>query len=421
VAGTRLRPPVPAPPPLRPYLNFQKLPARALGAVRRVVEGDDDYRERVAAVATEELVGRSGWLWLHRPEGWEEELDAVVATESAQEAEEDAARSERTAARRLEAAEAATRRAVAALAAAESELTAEHTRRIEADSARSKVERRAQQLEVELSGARRRLTEAEQAVAAGEARAAAAEASAADAASRLAIAEGRRDEAEARARVAEAQLELSQRDAPEAVAPPGGLAPVADAEALADALREAGAALAAAARALEGPVEAPCPPHVTPGLVPPARRARRSPLRLPGGVQADSMEAALHLLRQPGILLVVDGYNAAKLGWPDLALPLQRERLLDALEELVARHRPHVRVVFDGADVTRLPSVRRGVRVEFSPPGVKADDVIVDLVEALPARQPVVVATNDGEVRQGARAGGANVISSDQLLAAARR
>jgi hypothetical protein len=412
---------VPAPPALRPYLNFQKLPARALGVVRRVVEADDDYRERVASVATEDLVGRPSWLWLHRPEGWEDELDAVVASESAQEAEEDAARSERTAARRLEAAEATARRAVAALAAVQSELAAEHGRRVEAESSRSKVERRAQQLEVELTGARRRLTEGEQAVAAAEARAAAAEAGAADSASRLAMMEARRDEAEARARLAEAQLELAQREPSEPVLPSSRVTPVADAEALADALREAGAALAAAARALEGPVEAPCPPHVTPDPPTRVRRARRNPLRLPGGVQADSVEAALHLLRQPGVLLVVDGYNAAKLGWPDLALPLQRERLLDALEELVARHRPHVRVVFDGADVTRLPSVRRGVRVDFSPPGVKADDVIVELVGSLPTSQPVVVATNDGEVREGSRAGGANVISSDQLLAAARR
>ena len=50
-----------------------------------------------------------------------------------------------------------------------------------------------------------------------------------------------------------------------------------------------------------------------------------------------------------------------------------------------------------------------------------ADDVIVELVSSLPADRPVVVATNDGEVRAGARAGGANVISSEQLLAVARR
>jgi rRNA-processing protein FCF1 len=61
------------------------------------------------------------------------------------------------------------------------------------------------------------------------------------------------------------------------------------------------------------------------------------------------------------------------------------------------------------------------MHVEFSPPGVPADDVIVDLVATIPADRPVIVATNDNEVRAGARRGGANVISSQQLLAAARR
>jgi predicted RNA-binding protein with PIN domain len=138
-------------------------------------------------------------------------------------------------------------------------------------------------------------------------------------------------------------------------------------------------------------------------------------------VLAESAEAATHLVRVPGILVVVDGYNVAKLGWPDQPLPVQRERLLDALDELVVRHGPQVQVVFDGADVLPLPAGRRMVRVAFSPAGVTADDVIVDLVAQLPPEQAVVVASNDGEVRAGARAGGANVLSSGQLLAVARR
>jgi predicted RNA-binding protein with PIN domain len=136
---------------------------------------------------------------------------------------------------------------------------------------------------------------------------------------------------------------------------------------------------------------------------------------------ADTVEAATHLVRQSGVLLVVDGYNAAKRGWPDDTLAVQRERLLDALEELVARHGTSVHVVFDGADLWTAPAGRRHLRIEFSPAGVSADDVIVELVGSLPADRPVVVATNDGEVRAGARAGGANVISSEQLLAVARR
>ncbi len=145
------------------------------------------------------------------------------------------------------------------------------------------------------------------------------------------------------------------------------------------------------------------------------------PLALPGGVWADAPEAALHLVKSPGVLLVVDGYNVAKLGWPGLALADQRSRVLDALDELAARYGTDVHVVFDGADVGPVATGRRYLRVEFSPAGVTADEVIVRLAEDLPVERPVVVATNDGEVRAGARAAGANIVSSEQLLAIARR
>jgi predicted RNA-binding protein with PIN domain len=138
-------------------------------------------------------------------------------------------------------------------------------------------------------------------------------------------------------------------------------------------------------------------------------------------VWADAPEAALHLVKSPGVLLLVDGYNVAKLGWPGLTLADQRSRVLDALDELAARYGTDVHVVFDGADVGPAATGRRYLRVEFSPAGVTADEVIVRLAEDLPVERPVVVATNDGEVRAGARAAGANVVSSDQLLAIARR
>jgi predicted RNA-binding protein with PIN domain len=182
-------------------------------------------------------------------------------------------------------------------------------------------------------------------------------------------------------------------------------------------------ALAQASAALSPPVVAERRDAVVPAPAPdrPPPRPRRVPLPLPGGLFADSAAAAEHLVRAPGVLLLVDGYNVAKLGWPDLMLPEQRTRLLDALDELVARFGTQVRVVFDGADVTAAPIRRRHLLVEFSPPGVLADDVIVALVASLPAEQPIVVVTNDAEVREGARAYGANVLSSQQLLTVARR
>jgi predicted RNA-binding protein with PIN domain len=92
-----------------------------------------------------------------------------------------------------------------------------------------------------------------------------------------------------------------------------------------------------------------------------------------------------------------------------------------ALADLAARTSTRVELVFDGADVGDGPvtvpaPARQLVRVRFSPPGVEADDVVLDLVAQLPAAWPVVVASSDNRVRDGARRTGANLLYSRQLL-----
>ena len=84
--GSRQRPPIPPPAALRPFLRFQKLPNAALAPVRKVVEDDEDFRARVAAVATEETVNPASLLWLHRPSGWEDDLAELVDREGAADA-----------------------------------------------------------------------------------------------------------------------------------------------------------------------------------------------------------------------------------------------------------------------------------------------------------------------------------------------
>jgi hypothetical protein len=102
---------------LRPYLGFTRLSTTVLQAVARVVDNDAEFRARVAAAVDEEAVGRAGWLWLTRPDGYHEDLrkleddaDAVAAAEA-----ED--REERDARRRLAAAQAAADRAAATIRA----------------------------------------------------------------------------------------------------------------------------------------------------------------------------------------------------------------------------------------------------------------------------------------------------------------
>ena len=70
-AGAKLRPPLPFPTELRRFLRFHKLPPTALAQVRAAIDGDEDFRKRLASVATTELMDEVGVLWLIRPEGWE--------------------------------------------------------------------------------------------------------------------------------------------------------------------------------------------------------------------------------------------------------------------------------------------------------------------------------------------------------------
>ena len=57
------------------------------------------------------------------------------------------------------------------------------------------------------------------------------------------------------------------------------------------------------------------------------------------------------------------------------------------------------------------------VRVHFSPAGVEADDVILDMVTELPTDTAVLVVSSDRRVAQGSRRLGANTAGSDALIA----
>jgi len=124
------------------------------------------------------------------------------------------------------------------------------------------------------------------------------------------------------------------------------------------------------------------------------------------------------LVSLPRAHLLVDGYNVTKLAWPTTPLEGQRTRLLRELAPLGARNGCEITAVFDGAELTHRPATAppRGVRVRFSPAGVTADEVLLELVRAEPAGRPVVVVSSDAEVAAGAVRAGARSIPSATLV-----
>ena len=382
-AGQKSRPQLVFPAGLRPYLKFQSLPLPALAKVRAVVQADGDFLQRLGTVATPDLVDGVGMLWITRPEGWLADAVALVAEQDAAQHAGDAAAALRREQKRREAAEGAAARWRVELVSIRDQLNAERTERVAADA---EVDR----LRTELVAAKGRLIEVEQmarrkvaGAASGDARAEAAGHEAASLRAELADAIAARDAA------------LADRAAVHSDGP-------VDLERIRLLLTEALV--------------------LSKGGTPKARRRQRRPLAVPGGLYGDSQAAAAHLVRTPDAVVLVDGYNVAKLGWPTLTLEQQRNSCIDAAENLARRWGTLLHVVFDGASIVGATAERRRlVRVSFSPEGVTADDVLRGEVAAIDPDRPVVVVTNDQAVVADVRAAGANTVSSDVFLAIARR
>jgi predicted RNA-binding protein with PIN domain len=151
-------------------------------------------------------------------------------------------------------------------------------------------------------------------------------------------------------------------------------------------------------------------------------RRHRKPIAVPGGLHGNSEAAAEHMLRVNGVMVLVDGYNVAKLGWKSLSLERQRTACIDVAENIARRWGTSLHIVFDGSSVVGAAAPkRRLVRVSYSPAGVTADDVLRAEVAALDVARPVVVVTNDQAIVADVRAAGCNVMTSDIFLAIGRR
>jgi len=415
-------------------MRVARLPDRMLETVRQVVDDDAEFRERVVTAADESDLGRPSWLWLVRPEGWEAELAELVQQAAGAESLQQEKRDALAAARRLDEVTSNLRRLQAELVALKSvnedlrEAAARHrndTRATESESA--DLRRKLHEASGEIDRLRGLNDELEASISANrdEMKEVAGQRSEdlrrlSGFRDQLRAAGARVEDAELRARLAEAEVSRLRARLARAEAA---------ARALVDEIAGTESPNAGEAETREGSAggepsrgRATEPPP-QPGVPNGARNARirRVPVRLPPATFDDSAEAAAHLVRVPGVLLAVDGYNVTLRSWPSLDLPAQRARLVDSLAELVMRAGTDVLVVFDGVDdgnrLRPAPAVSRKLKVQFSPSELEADDVLIGTVESVPVERPVVMATNDQRVRRASSDLGANVISVDQLLA----
>jgi len=139
------------------------------------------------------------------------------------------------------------------------------------------------------------------------------------------------------------------------------------------------------------------------------------PLVLPDELEPDTTPAARWLLERARLLLV-DGYNVAFALRAGRPLEEQRRWLVDRLRPLAARGGVTPVVVFDGDGAGSARREPSGVEVRFTARGTLADDDIVFVVAA--TAEPVVVITDDAELRERVRAEGGNVLGTVQFLGA---
>jgi hypothetical protein len=375
-AGQKLTPKLPVPAALRPFLKTGTLPGNALGKVRAAIEADDVFRQRLGIGVQPELVDEVGSLWLRRPDGWEQQVRSLLEQT---EPTGDLAVELRREQRRRVAAEAATERSRRELERVQGELT-----RAEADLADQRSGARQRRSTVD--DLRRQVAELER---------------------RAERADRERDAMADQhegllTRIASLEAQLSEAVAARDHALGRRSGSGVDVVALVQRLHEQQRRAQATADELLA--------TVSPG------QQRRRRMAIPGRIAGDARAEAEYLLRSDAEVLV-DGYNVAKLQWPDVALVEQRDRCIALAEDRARRFGADITVVFDGADVVGATGTRRVVSVLYSPAGVTADDVIRERVGAIPAATAVVVVTNDQAIIADVRAAGAHTIASEVFAA----
>lgn len=519
---------------LVPILRFRRLNAAAYQTVGRVLEDDENFRLRVAAVADEDEIGRAGWLWLERPDNWQDEPawrvatgnegtvdDRVESVDDDNDGDGDGTLAEKA---DIDPSDENVDRPLSKDSGGRSDATATSTRAAKADAAAERHRRKADEAagrlrksNEELAQARLELSEARSEAEALRGRIGTFEAERNQAmrkykALETDLSETRSKLRLARAATTEAEAELQSLRSGRLVAPavsgsplggrneprspepadpsfdsrdgtrrtvgvddersgrkqptPGEGEPPWDRGAVAGAIADAAQAAQSIARSLDAAAsalanrgaeastqgfqgetqgvgvvgatgafvsaESPAGGRSSPTTAPSSRRAtgrrkgrggriQRAKPSLPPGVFDASPEADRHLLAAGEALVLVDGYNVARTTWPELDPEEERRRLVRLLEDLQARSRGRITVVFDGDTSAVAPRASRSVHVVFSATGVTADDDIARRLADVPVTQPVVVVSSDGEVMADARRQGAVAMPTPAFLAAAGR
>jgi hypothetical protein len=155
-------------------------------------------------------------------------------------------------------------------------------------------------------------------------------------------------------------------------------------------------------------------PWTNPGT---AGSVGRRPVEVPLELVGDPVATARHLMTVPDVIVLIDGDSVASLGWPSLSLADRRDALVSYLVDLAGDTGAAPDVVFDGDfDGEQALPTSETVRVRLTAPGVTAVRAVADVIDTYPVDWPVVVVSDDGELRDQAAGRGASLLGNVELL-----
>lgn len=142
----------------------------------------------------------------------------------------------------------------------------------------------------------------------------------------------------------------------------------------------------------------------------------RTSVTVPKGLTIESPQALTEIFKQDKLMLLIDGYNVSLNSFPNLNLELQRERTISCAANIESRFSTNCAVIFDGESNTTRASMRSKVHVVFSPAGKTADDVIIERISITPKDRPILLVTNDQNLKRRAKGLGCETISTNAFV-----
>lgn len=143
---------------------------------------------------------------------------------------------------------------------------------------------------------------------------------------------------------------------------------------------------------------------------------QRRQIEIPADILDDELAVAQYVVSSPDVVLLVDGDSVAKLGWPSLTVPEQRDALVAYLADLSASSGAAPDVVFDGRIGDEALPTSRAVRIRLSTPPIEPAAALHELVDAYPDQWPIALVTDDDSLAGSAAERGATVLNNGQLL-----